>query len=99
MGERAVEGVNEGQELRQFTRRLLRDVQALERMLNEGVIESGVRRIGAEQELFLLDSSYRPAPLAMKMLERLEDEQFTTELALFNLEFNLKPQVFGGRCL
>lgn len=99
MGEHDVSGMIDGQELRHFMRRLLRDVQALEKMLDDGMIESGVRRIGAEQELFLLDSSYRPAPLALRMLDRLKDDRFTTELAIFNLEFNLDPQVFGGSCL
>ena len=40
---------------RKFTRAILADVYALERMLREDRFESGVRRIGAEQELFLLD--------------------------------------------
>lgn len=99
MGEHDIKGSGNSQELRHFTRRLLRDVQALEKMLDDGLIETGVRRIGAEQELFLLDSSYRPAPLALKMLDRLQDSRFTTELAIFNLEFNLEPLVFGGDCL
>ena len=100
MGEHDLKGSSgTSQELRHFTRRLLRDVQALEKMLDEGMIESGIRRIGAEQELFLLDSSYRPAPLALRMLERLKDDRFTTELAIFNLEFNLEPLLFGGNCL
>ncbi len=99
MGEHDVTGTRGGQEKRHFMRRLLRDVQALEKMLDDGMIETGVRRIGAEQELFLLDSSYRPAPLALKMLDRLQDDRFTTELAIFNLEFNLPPLLFGDGCL
>jgi len=99
MGEHDVKGMVGGDQLRHFMRRLLGDVRALEKMLDEGMIESGVRRIGAEQELFLLDSSYRPAPLAMSALERLNDKRFTTELAQFNLEFNLEPLVFGNDCL
>lgn len=99
MGEHDVKGMVGGDQLRHFMRRLLGDVRALEKMLDEGMIESGIRRIGAEQELFLLDSSYRPAPLAMRALERINDKRFTTELAQFNLEFNLEPRVFGDDCL
>ncbi|RDV40050.1 CBS domain-containing protein [Bradymonadaceae bacterium TMQ3] len=99
MGEHDVKGMVGGEQLRHFMRRLLGDVRALEKMLDEGMIESGIRRIGAEQELFLLDSSYRPAPLAMRALERLNDKRFTTELAQFNLEFNLEPRIFGDDCL
>ena len=34
-----------------------------------------------------------------QMMKALSHEQFTYELAQFNLECNLKPQVFGGKCL
>jgi len=85
--------------LREFTRRLLADLRALELMLDSGVIESGVRRIGAEQELFLIDRHFRPAPLAIEMIERLRDPHFTTEVARFNLEFNTDPLEFGSDCL
>jgi CBS domain-containing protein len=89
----------EPESLRSFTRHLLADLRALELMLKHGSLESGVRRIGAEQELFLLDRRFRPAPIAMEMLERLGDEHFTTEVARFNLEFNTDPLEFGGDCL
>ena len=36
-------------------RAILADLRALERMLDEGMFETGVRRIGAEQEMFLID--------------------------------------------
>ena len=89
----------EPESLRSFTRHLLADLRALELMLRHGSFETGVRRIGSEQELFLLDRQFRPAPLAMEMLEKLQDEHFTTEVARFNLEFNSDPLVFGGDCL
>ncbi len=91
-------GVDDSQ-LRAFMRRILDDLEALEQMLEGGMIESGVRRIGAEQEMFLVDRAAGPAPIALQVLETLGDPAFTTELALFNLEANLPPQHFGGRCL
>ncbi len=99
MGEHDVRGQVKGEELRRFMRDLLRDLQGLEKMLDEGMIESDMRRIGAEQEMFLLDSSYRPAPLALDILESMDERRLTTELAIFNLEFNLDPLVYGGDCL
>ncbi|MGC6486206.1 MAG: glutamate-cysteine ligase family protein [Planctomycetota bacterium] len=78
---------------------ILADVHALERMLDEDRFESGIRRIGAEQEMFLLDRAGRAWNGAEQMMSALSHEQFTYELAQFNLECNLKPQVFGGRCL
>lgn len=88
----------DGAGVRTFTRALLRDLQALERMLAEGLIESGVRRFGAEQELFLVNRGWRPAPVAMEVLDRLGDGAFVTELARFNLEFNLDPHELVGAC-
>ena len=99
MGTQDVEREEDAAELRSFISHLLRDVQALERMLAQGMIESGVHRIGAEQELFLVDAARRPAMLAMELLERVADSHYTTELGLFNLEINLDPLVFGGDCL
>ncbi len=54
-------------------------------MIAAGAIESGVRRIGAEQEVFLID--------------RLQSPQFTTEVALFNLEINVSPVLLEECCL
>ncbi len=84
--------------IRAFTKALLKDLQALERMLDEGLIESGVRRFGCEQEMFLVNQAWRPAPVAMEVLDRLDGEAFTTELARFNLEMNLEPMMLGGGC-
>jgi CBS domain-containing protein len=86
-------------EVRTFTKALLTDLQALERMVDEGMIESGIRRIGAEQELFLVDAGWHPAPVATDVLEQLPEGQgFTTELARFNLEINLDPLELEGDC-
>lgn len=68
-------------EVRAFTKALLVDLQALEEMLRRGMIESGVRRFGAEQEAFLVDRAYHPSPSAPEVLERLGYGAFTTELA------------------
>ncbi len=99
MGEQHQARGADDQELRAFVRSLMRDVHALETMLERGMIESGVRRVGAEQEMFLVDRACRPAPLALRVMERLNHPQFTTELAQFNLEANLTPCAFGGDCL
>jgi CBS domain-containing protein len=84
--------------IRVFTKALLKDLQALERMLDEGLIESGVRRFGCEQEMFLVNQAWRPAPVAMEVLDRLDGDAFTTELARFNLEMNLDPMMLSGGC-
>jgi CBS domain-containing protein len=99
LGEKDIRIELESAELRVFTQALLRDVRALEQLLQENRIESGVRRIGLEQELFLVDDMWRPAPLAVEVLERIQDPRVTSEIGRFNLEFNLEPLLFGGNCL
>ncbi|KYF53267.1 hypothetical protein BE08_41325 [Sorangium cellulosum] len=99
MGEHQVSEQANEEQLQAFMRALLDDVEALERLLRDDRIESGVRRIGAEQEMFLVDRALRPAPLAPEVLERAADGRLTTELARFNLEANLCPLPFGGDCL
>jgi len=81
---------------RAFIRAVLADLRALERMLEEGRFEKSTHRIGAEQEMFLTDPSYLPAPGALRMLEALKDPHFTTELGAFQLEMNADPHQFGG---
>lgn len=84
--------------LRRFTRQLLTDLRALEAMLESARFETGIRRIGAEQELFLVDAHGRPAPIALEVIAAAADDHFTTELARFNLEFNLDPLELRGDC-
>ena len=59
------------EQLRAFMKAILADVHALERMLDEDRFETGVRRIGAEQEMFLLDRAGRAWNGADRMMEAL----------------------------
>jgi CBS domain-containing protein len=92
-----VEGELQGVDRRRFTRAILADLRALERMLSENMLESGVGRIGAEQEMFLVDKAFQPSLSALKVMEKLQDPHFTTELGLFQLEMNADPQPFRGK--
>ena len=78
---------------------MLTDLRALDRLLAEDRFERGVSRIGAEQEMFLVDHGCHPAPAALKLLEAVKDSHFTTELGLFQIEMNADPQPFAGRGL
>lgn len=99
MGTQDLSPTNDAEQRRAFMRSLLRDLQALEQMLLERRFETGVRRIGAEQEVVLIDKACHPAPVSQQILETLGDRHFTTELARFNIEFNLDPIEMGGLCL
>ncbi len=101
MGEQKVSLVSGDNQLQNFTKHLLRDVYAFEYMLENDWFESGIARIGAEQEMFLVDNkTYKPAMINMEVLKKMKHwEWVTTELAKFNLETNLTPREFKGDCL
>lgn len=98
MGSQAVKAIESLKERKDFLYHLLNDVKALEMMLQQDVFEKGIQRIGAEQELCLVDKNFRPSNNALKVLDHLKDKHFTTELALFNLEINLDPLELKGNC-
>ncbi len=98
MGEQNVIPEMDELKLQAFMKGLLDDLHALDYMLDNNLIETGVRRIGAEQEMFLVDENLRPAPVSMQVLEHAGDPRLTTEIAKFNLEANLTPLLLGGQC-
>jgi len=91
-----VDGKLDAEKQREFMTAILADLRALERMLAENRFESGVRRIGAEQELFLIDDQFRPARGVLKILDGLKDPHYTTELGQFQLEANCEPQLLAA---
>ncbi len=85
----------------QFVSNLLQDMQALEYMLHNQFFETGITRIGAEQEMCIIQKkSFKAAPIALEIMDLLQDKPWLdTELAKFNLEINLDPRVFTGSAL
>ena len=98
MGEHNVEQQVDEMKAQTFMKALLEDLRALAYMLEHGLVESGVRRIGAEQEMFLIDRYLRPAPVSLDVLKQANDSRLTTEIARFNLEANLTPLELSGNC-
>ncbi|MFO0467950.1 MAG: CBS domain-containing protein [Bacteroidota bacterium] len=85
----------------QFVSNLLQDMQALEYMVHNQFFETGITRIGAEQEMCIIQKkSFKAAPIALEIMDLLQDKPWLdTELAKFNLEINLDPRVFTGSAL
>ena len=88
MGDLAVKPATENRAV--YLHSLIKDVQALERMIREDSFEKGHQRIGAEQELCMVDAARQPSSLAFSLLPQLP-EDFTFEIGQFNLEANLSP--------
>lgn len=98
MGEHNVEQFDQ-HKAQIFMRAVLDDLGALALMLEHNLVESDVRQLGAEQEMFLVDADLRPAPISTEVLRKAGDERLTTEIARFNLEANLTPRILAGDCL
>lgn len=101
MGEQQVSILDDQEQMKRFVRYLLKDVYALEYMLNNDWFETDIIRIGAEQEMCLVcNRSYKPKTVAMEALNLMKEYGWVeTELAKFNLEINLDPLEFRGNCL
>lgn len=82
-----------------FVYHLLKDVEAMEMLLQENRFEKGIQRIGAEQELSLIGATCEPAFTGPEILPSITDWHYTSEIGRFNLEINLDPQIAGSNCL
>jgi predicted transcriptional regulator len=98
MGSQSVKAIKSLKDRKEYLYHLLNDVKALELMIENDLFEKGVQRIGAEQELCLIDKKYRPSKKALEVLRDINDPHFTTEIALFNLELNLDPLLLKTDC-
>ncbi len=99
MGVQEVGQSGAGSEHRAVMQRLLNDLRALEAMLERRMFETGITRVGAEQELAFVDGSWQPAMVGPEVLAILNEPRATSEIGRFNLEFNCTPREFTGGCL
>ncbi len=101
MGEQKVSLAKTQTDLQKFVRGLLDDLQAFEYMLDNDWFESDIVRIGAEQEMCIVDSkTFKPAKINMEVIKKMKDYPWLdTELAQFNLETNMTPFEFTGNAL
>lgn len=91
MGELTVKPIRNQEERFRFIQRLLSDIRAMDSMIENKQFEKNHQRIGAEQEIALIDDDYNPALNGPELLDLINDPHFTTEIARFNLEINLDP--------
>jgi predicted transcriptional regulator len=78
-----------------FIRTLVKDVEALELMISKDILEADCQRIGAEQELCIVNDRWTPDENNLDLLKEIDDSHFTTELAKYNIELNCDPFVLG----
>ena len=98
MGLQAINNSSNDSERLKFINHLLDDVEALEYMIANDMFEKGIERIGAEQEFCIVNRDMTPSDKSIEILDALDDEHFTTELAKYNLELNLPPLELKNDC-
>jgi len=100
MGEQRVSKLNDKKQMNKFVKNLLKDMDAMEYMLENKWFEDDITRIGAEQEMVLVHKdNKRAASKAMEALELLKDHPWAeTEIAQFNLETTMTPLQLKTNC-
>ncbi len=98
MGDFRVRKIVDEHDRRKMYQFALNDIEAFEYMLKERMFEEGDLWIGAEQELCVVDDRFDPSKSALELLDKIDDEHYTNELALFNMEINLDPLPLKEKC-
>ncbi|WP_295696706.1 glutamate--cysteine ligase [Lapillicoccus sp.] len=84
-------------EQRQLYREKVRaGLDVFERMLQHSQFEFDRPMTGMEIELNLVDTDYQPRMDNAEVLAAIENPEFQTELARFNIEFNVSPRPLPG---
>jgi hypothetical protein len=65
------------------------NLAALRDLVHSGSFETGRRLCGVEMEVYITDPQGHAAPINAKLLERMASGDFHTELAQFNIEFDV----------
>jgi hypothetical protein len=79
-----------------YREKVKRDLEVLRGMLEAGWFERGRKLVGVEVEFYVVDDDGVPMMINESLLERIESSDFQTELAQFNIEFNLAPHKLSG---
>lgn len=98
MGEHILGSKFDQAERKAFVQHLIDDIKALEILIERGIIENDMVRVGAEQEMCLVNTDFRPSTISLELIEKINDPHFTTELASYNLEANLDPFKLDKQC-
>ena len=98
MGEKIVRKISSAEEKTIYIDHLLKDIEALDIMLEKGQFQNTPIHIGAEQEFCLVNEFWDPSDLGVEILKEIDDDHFTSELNKYNLELNLDPLKLGERC-
>jgi len=69
---------------------------ALAELVATGRFETGRRTVGVEMEVYITDRDGNARPINLELLERIASSDFQTELAQFQIEFDVLPRKLAG---
>ena len=95
MGEDIAAKVFSREDRQRYRQKVRTCLDVFARMLADARFDAELRSMGLEIELNLTDEAGDPALLNATVLERIADEDFTTELAQFNVEINIPPKLLA----
>lgn len=98
MGDFRVRKIKNAKDSNRMYQIALQDIAVFEQMLKDEVFDNGEPKIGAEQEICIVNKELEPSQNALELLDVIDDEHYTNELALFNLEINLDPLPLKDNC-
>lgn len=98
MGQLMVKQLKGYQDNALYINYLIRDIEAFDTMLKEGLFEKAPIRIGAEQEFWITTNAFFPNDNSTEILEKIDDDHFTNELGKYNLEINSDPLELKDDC-
>jgi gamma-glutamyl:cysteine ligase YbdK (ATP-grasp superfamily) len=79
-----------------YREKVKRCLEVLRSMRDAEMFEVERKLIGVEVEFYVVDGDGEPMMINAELLSRIESEDFQTELAQFNIEFNLAPHKLNG---
>lgn len=82
-----------------FRQNLEGETSLLHEWIQDGRLNENQPIGGFEQEAWLVDENFNPAPLNEKFMEIAKKEYICAELARFNIELNVDPIELQGNCL
>ena len=78
---------------------LAKETEILEMWISEGRLRDDRAFAGFEQEAWLLNDRFDPAPLNETFIETAKSDMVSAELAKFNVELNVEPLELHGSCI
>jgi len=82
-----------------YREKVKRDLAVLAELVRSGRFERGQRTLGIEMEVYLTDGDGAVMPINDELLRRIASSEYQTELAQFNIEFDVGPEPIKGDVL